>query len=464
MIQLREELQRLTLDIRELKDTLLSGAVDPAPYLRHLGRTVEALEAKSEKVASPRPPLDAEEVWARWRAAGYDLARLDAREVRTLCVSPKTAMRPRLVSALTATPDALKRWINFSGFVQAYFAQWRSMEEPQATETLILAMLGKGRIARNSKMLQQWRNSPFLFSPEASRRLGEIIIRNRKSVKQSCSEYLIESSAALSVQAHEQATAAAVRDLVQRDIRIGQETALKELQWISTNLLTTALSAEGYRKAMGSLIVSRLAEGMPLFQSALVGLVHADERLGDPRLAYCASNWRTMLPEAKERFLAWLAKETLQFFFDTLVPRNDLNRRRAEFWLQYAKKHGRIKDFQVAVSDEDLPKIRASRSPTKPRYSGIRGSKASAFLMVFEGWNHKEYVVIEFSQPPNAAYIYERDVFETSGATLRSNTFDMSGDLKRMSDAHDRIIHFPEPLRGWETKAGRMLAEVGIRP
>ena len=96
---------------------------------------------------------------------------------------------------------------------------------------------------------------------------------------------------------------------------------------------------------MGKLIMSRLAEGMPFFQSALVGLVHADERLGDPRLAYCAPNWRTVPPEAKEKFLAWLAKETLQFFFDTLVPRNDTNRRRAEFWLEYAKKQGKIKRF-----------------------------------------------------------------------------------------------------------------------
>ena len=68
MIQLSEELQRLTLDIREFEETLLSGTVDPAPYLRQLGRTVEALEAKFEKVASPKAPLDAEEVWARWRA------------------------------------------------------------------------------------------------------------------------------------------------------------------------------------------------------------------------------------------------------------------------------------------------------------------------------------------------------------------------------------------------------------
>jgi hypothetical protein len=463
MIQLSQELERLTLDIREFKETLLSGTVDPAPYLRQLGRTVEALEAKFEKVATPKPPLDAEEVWARWRAVSYDLARLDAREVRTLCVSPKTAMRPRLVSALSAAPDALKRWINFNGFVQAYFAQWRSMEEPQAAEKLILTMLGKGRIPRNSKMLEQWRNSQFLFSADASRRLGEIIIRDRKSVKQSCAEYLIEPSAALSVQTHEQATATAVRELVQRDIRIGQETALKELQWISTNLLTPALSAEGYRRAMGTLIVSRLVEGMPLFQSALVGQVHSDERLGDPRLAYCAANWRTVPSEAKERFLAWLAKDTLQFFFDTLVPKNDTNRRRAEFWLEYAKKQGKIRDFQVAVSEVDHRKVRASRAKIIPSYSTISSGNTSAFLMVFEGYG-TEYVVIEFSETGNAAYIYERKVFEASGVTLRSNSFHLTEDLKRREEAKNRIWHRTDTLERWETKARRMLAELGIRP
>jgi hypothetical protein len=249
-----------------------------------------------------------------------------------------------------------------------------------------------------------------------------------------------------------------------RDVRIGQEIVLKELQWISENLLTPALSTDGYRSAMGKLIVSRLAEGMPAFQSALVNLIHADERLGDPRLAYCAQNWRTVSPEAKEKFLAWLAKDTLQFFFDTLVPNNDRNRRRAVFWLEYAKKQGKIKDFQVAVSEDDRPRIRASRAKTIPSYSNIRGGKASAFLMVFEGWNHKEYVVIEFSETGHAAYIYERDVFEASGAKIRSNSFDMSEDLRRMNDAQDRILHLVDTRERWETKARRKLADLGIRP
>ena len=213
---------------------------------------------------------------------------------------------------------------------------------------------------------------------------------------------------------------------------------------------------------MGILILSRMAEGMPSFQSAVVGLVHSDERLGDPRLAYCAPNWRK-IPEARERFLAWLAKETLQFFFDTLVPRNDTNRRRAEFWLEYAKKQGKIKDFQVAVSEEDRPKIRASRAKTIPSYSSITGGKTSAFLMIFEGYG-TDYVVIEFSETGNAAYIYPRKAFEARGISIRSNSFDLTDDLKRIAAAEDRIFHRIATIESWETKARKQLADLGIRP
>jgi hypothetical protein len=463
MTLVREGLERLNLDIGEFRDGLLSRPIDRAPYLRQLERAVEALEAKFERMSSPKPPLDPEEVWARWRTLGFDLSKLDRREMRTLAVSPKTAMRQKLVAAFTVSPDALKRWINLNGFVQAYFAQWRTMEEPQAVESLIQKMLGHGQIVRRSKILDLWRRSAFLFSPHASRGIGEAILRHRTPVKQFCSEFSIDPGSGLAVAAHEQAAALAVAALIQRDLRIGEDTALKELLWLSENLLTKALGDGGYRDAMSKLILSRMAEGMPRFQSALVSLVHGDERLGDPRLAYCAPHWRTMPAESKEKFLAWLAKDTLEFFFDTLVPRNDRNRRRAEFWLQYAKKRGKIKDFQVAVSEDDRPKIRASRAKTIPSYSTIPGGKASAFLMVFEGYG-TDYVVIEFSETGHAAYIYKRKVFEASGASIRSNSFDMAEDLKRMDDAADRILHLVDTRERWEVKARRRLAELGIRP
>jgi hypothetical protein len=462
MTQIADALARLSRDVTELQQTLLSGTIDPVPYLQDLTRTIQTLEAKFERVSVPKPPLDPEAVWLRWQSVRHDLSMLDAREVRTLCVSPKTAMNRALVDALASKPDALMRWSTFYGFVQAYFVHWRGMAEPQSVEKLIQGMLVKGRLPRTSKVLDLWRRSQFLFSREAAQRLGGIVARDRKAVTQACSEHYVEPSSALAAAAHEQATALSVAELIQRDQRIGQELALKELQWISGTLLTKGLSPTVYREAMGKLIVSRLADESPPFQSALVSLVHSDERLGDPRVAYCAPNWRTMPNDAKEKLLAWLAKETLQFFFDTLVPKNDKNRRRAEFWLDYAKKQGKIKDFQVAVSTEDLPKIRASRAKTIPRYSTITYGNTSAFLMIFEGYG-KEYVVIEFSETNNAAYIYERKVFEASGTSMHANSYDMAKDLKRKEDVHGRILHM-EGRDLWETKARRSLGEMGIRP
>jgi hypothetical protein len=143
MIQIRQGLERFTADLAELQASMMWRPVDPGPYLRKLDKVVETLEAKSDKVSSPKPPLDAEEVWERWRTLTFDLTKLDAREIRTLCVSPKTAMRATLISALDSNRDPLKRWINLNGFVQAYFGQWRTMESPEAIEKLIQSMLSE---------------------------------------------------------------------------------------------------------------------------------------------------------------------------------------------------------------------------------------------------------------------------------------------------------------------------------
>jgi hypothetical protein len=460
--QILEELDRFSATLGSLRDSMLSSPVDPAPHVRQLHKVVETLQSKSDRASLPKPPLDPEEVWARWRALDFNLSKLDARETRTLCVSPKTAMRAKLITALGGSPHPLKRWLNLNGFVQAYFGQWRVMENPETVERLIQRMLSETKLGRRSKILDLWARSTFLFSPEATSRLGTIILNDHKSVSQSCGDYCIEPNSPLASAAHEYAAAAAAEALIQQSSRIGQEAALRELQWISEHLLSPALNPEAYRQAMSKMILSRMVEGMPFFQSALVALVHADERLGDPRLAYCAPNWRKVR-EAGERFLAWLAKDTLQFFFDTLVPPNDTNRRRAEFWLEYAKKQGKFKDFQVAVSEEDRPKVRASRAKTIPSYSSITGGKTSAFLMVFEGYGI-DYVVIEFSDTGNAAYIYERESFEVRRVSMRANSFHLIEDLKRISAVTDRIWHRTNTVERWEIKARRQLADLGIRP
>lgn len=459
MSQIIEALNRLQMDLGEFRDSSVSRIADAQAHLRQLSRTIEALEKKSNNVAVPKSILDPERVWARWRDEQYDFDKLDSREKRNLCISPETATRPRLVEALKSDPEALKRMTTFNGFVQAYFAKWRSMDNPEAIEELIQNLLEKGRIPRKSGILEVWRRSLFLFSEQAAHCIGEIIIRDRKPVKQVCDEFFIAPSTPLVAAAHKRAAELAVKGLIVKQAFISEPEAVRDFRWLLDNLLGVGLHADAYRASMSDLINCKLPERMPEFQKAMVEVIHGDERLGDPRLAGNAPNWRTIPADAKEKFLAWLAKETLQFFFDTLVPSNDENRRRAKFWLDYAKKQGKIKDFQVAVSDDDLHRIKASRAKTIPSYSRVTGGNTSAFLMVFEGFG-TEYVIIEFSETGNAAYLYKRENFESRRNTLRSYSFDLTETLKRRNDMESRIIHIGE----WEPKARRTLSELGIRP
>jgi hypothetical protein len=79
--------------------------------------------------------------------------------------------------------------------------------------------------------------------------------------------------------------------------------------------------------------------------------------------------------------------------------------------------------------------------------------------MFFQGYG-KDYVVIEFSETGNAAYIYEKAIFEAKGARMRSSVYDLTKDLKRMSDVKLRLLH----IGSWEGSARSKLAELGIKP
>jgi hypothetical protein len=463
MTQVQDALRNMTSDGVDMGSWLLNATLDPTPYLVELRKTVERLESTIDNTFIPRQRRDPEQVWGKWRETNYRFKTLDSVEIRTLCVSSKTAMRTPLIDALQDNSEALTSFRTLCGFVKAYFDQWRSMENPEKVEGLIQRMLKRGMIVRKSRVLDSWRKSTFLFSAQADKRIGEIVAREHRPLKDVCSDYFVDTAAPLASAAYQQAAFLTTAALIARQGTISEADALKELKWISENLLTSALTPDAYRATVGKLILSRLPDTLPLFQTALVDLIHADERLGDPRLPFSAPNWRAMPSGAKERFLAWLAKETLQFFFNTLVPKNDENRRRAEFWMEYAKKQGKIKDFQVAVSDEDIPKIRASRAQMIPAYSSIYGGRTSAFLMIFEGYGI-DYVVIEFSETGNAVYIYTRNVFEATGVSLRSQLFHRRDDLLRMDDAQDRIIHRDSTYERWERKARAKLAELGIRP
>jgi hypothetical protein len=456
-----DALTRLHADTADLHGSLHVQVVDGTTYVRNLTATIEQLEKKLESGKPPESPFDPDEVWARWRSLGYDLDKLGKREIRSLCVSPKTSMRGRLLNALSENKEPLQRISNLQGLVYGYSSHWRTMEEPQHAEDLIWGAIEQDSMTRRGRVINRWRQSRFLFTSHAAPRIAQIILNDRTPPREVFESLFIDGTTMLARRAHESAVTQMVDLIVQKEKSVDEKRALSDLNWFISCLLTDDLDPVIYRQAMARLIRSSLSS-IPSYQKALTEEIQTDRRLGDPRLPDRSPNWISVPEEVKARFLSWLATKTLQFFFDILVPHNDDNRRRAEFWLQYARRDGNIRDFQVAVSEEDEPKIRRSRERTIPSYSRVkapRGSSSSAFLMVFEAYG-KEYVIVEFSETGNATYIYERNKFELRGTKIRALSFDLRNDLKRMTDVKKRISHMGQ----WESTAVYKLSELGIKP
>ena len=225
---------------------------------------------------------------------------------------------------------------------------------------------------------------------------------------------------------------------------------------MTERLLSDLTRKDAFYDTISSLILSESAKRSEIFQRALRSYVQNYKRLGDPRVRESSVNWRSMAPEAAQRYLSWLARDSIIFFFNTILPHNSENRRRKDFWLRY---HDRIRDFQVAVSEADLWKVKASQKNSELlHYSQVAHPTTSAFLMRFEGYA-AQYIVVEFSETGNAAYIFKATDFESKRVTMRTSRFDLKKHLK-FDDTH-RIIHSGD----WERKASyKLSSEFGIRP
>jgi hypothetical protein len=225
---------------------------------------------------------------------------------------------------------------------------------------------------------------------------------------------------------------------------------------MTESVLSDLTEAGAFADAIGTLILSQSAKRSESFQRGLLSYIQCHKRLGDPRARESLPNWRSIAPEAAQRYLSWLARDSIIFFFNTILPNNSENRRRKDFWLRY---HDRIQDFQVAVSDADEWKLKSSQdSEDFNYYSEVAHPTTSAFLMKFEGYG-QQYLIIEFSEKGHAAYIYRMADFEARGLTLRTHRFDLKNELK--FDDTNRIFHSGD----WEHKwASKLSFELGIRP
>jgi hypothetical protein len=432
---------------------------------------LQKLVNRRDSRSSSRQPifrLDANHVWQEWSAVHFDPAALSRLQWRTLCGSPTTALRRELISGLAQNPVPLQRLSNFLGIAYAYFAAWQPdtnhAANAEGIEQLLRLHLSSTYDSSKNRVIGAWKQMAALFGSSAAEQLARHAINSQKSVRLSAEELYLEPTSSIVVAARDIGAGLATDWLVDETNQVSESTITARWGWTLQNMLVKELTPECFRHNIARLITSRLPEQSPAFRQALISSVTEDRRLGDPRLPSSNQNWRFMTDKAKQVFLSWLAQRYIQLFFNLVVPPSDENRRRAEFWLHYAKRQGNIKDFQVAVSAEDLVKVQRSQEARDFSFARVSAASnaSSAFLMEFHGHGER-YIIVEFSETGNAACIYRKAEFEAGGTTLRHRSFGME-TLKEISRRIDFIRHHPIPRGSWERGATEKLRNIGIAP
>lgn len=421
---------------------------------QQLDATLRKLRQKLTVVKLDRPKLNAERVWSAFAASKYDLGGLDGLQFRTLCSDEKTALRTEFVAALMRSPEKLKRSRCLYGLVNGYFSEWRTMKNPTNVEGLLTSVFAS--YGGRNPVVQKWQTNEMLFSELAAVFAANLICQGRRAVDDVLKEYYVGPLTKLGLSIRASAARSACEYLHGTEGSRDGEWSIRYLQWMTESVLSELTLPDAFYYVISSLILSDSAKRSESFQRALRIYIQNHKRLGDPRVRESSLNWRSIAPEAAQRYLSWLARDSIIFFFNTILPNNNENRRRKDFWLRY---HDRIRDFQVAVSEADLWKVKASQKNSELLYySHVAHPTTSAFLMKFDGYG-EQFLVVEFSETGNAAYIFSLKGFEAQGTSMRTHRFELKRHLK-FDDTH-RIVH-----RGdWEPKASyKLSSEFGIRP
>ncbi len=151
------------------------------------------------------------------------------------------------------------------------------------------------------------------------------------------------------------------------------------------------------------------------------------ELMGNPLLIANGQRWREVSAPAREMVGTWLKHQVISLFFNLLSQDGNTDRRRVEFWSDYAEQ---IENIWVVFGET----ARARRNMDFANLRKLLGDNAlilsgaaktnNAFIMKIGS----QYV-IEFGETGNAAYVYPQNAlpFELSG------TLHLRDDLKHGS-------------------------------
>lgn len=395
----------------------------------------------------PRPPRIDPDLINQWKYnADHPLfLNLSSAARRFLCWEPFVASDPRFLSYLESlpsppSPKALR------GLLYCYHLHWsRSEEGSQKLLSRFLVNWIKAYSGTNSTILNWQRNLENLVGPSASLAIAKILERDRP-------ENLNRFREVLGIYADTKfwndVTQLASEIIMDKfnNIDISTTGWLTKVLWASGRIESKHL-AWHFSLAVLNSRTEKDETIQDLFRE--FGL----QTFRDPRIS--TQHWHLIDLTARNRFIGWLSRSDIKFFFELIIGTGKDPHRRRPFWLQYVSQMVRT---QVLIHPQDAGRLRLQlhkaeeRGQTWGQIEEEGGRYASAFILDFG-----KVLAVEFSQPNNACQLYSQQyalkTFEPFYGRSWKVTELKNGDLPKVS--HQR--HWEESLRN-------TLAKYGIYP
>lgn len=213
------------------------------------------------------------------------------------------------------------------------------------------------------------------------------------------------------------------------------------------------INSDGFRRMIGNLILN---PDVNIYAESLRVKILSSPMLGDPRLPKNNNKWLSVEPEAKRRFISWLSREDIKFFFDNVLEGHDPHGRR-DFWLKYVE---RIVASRPLLSEATAYSFQNIRNINFGRLSG--GQNKAAFILDFG-----EIIAVEFSEV-GMIYLYKRDEFNRQVPDMWTLAPINESRLKNQGIASERKIRHKAISQivyvDWRRDAAGVLSQHGIRP
>lgn len=414
-------------------------------YFKNLKKIDEKMTLSDKHQYPPQiDPKLVEKVKAKLnRIAELELTR---REIKLLCWSPEVSCEQSFFSyiklyCMKKQIEIPSQWL--IGLISSYHSNYGKIQSQMSFENIILSWLnsykGKNRVLEIYKQ-----HSPELIGDTAAHKLGERIQKENLKPKTICEELKIAENSNY------------LRKTLCEAIQCEIEAQFSDrgIDFILNLLNNQYLTKKNVKEMTAKLILhNKIAHNLE-FQHQLINFILGSERLGDPRRPQNCPNW-IGIEEGKNKFIQWLSKEDIEWFFNVILERNDPHGRK-QFWLQYIKE---IEASRVVLSMEDssklsLPGVKVVKGRDYANFQSSSQNQTSAFILVFP-----QVVAVEFSRTSNACYLYRSSKFKELVPDLWKESFSSPEALKSKYYVSEKISH----QSNWQDKMKTKLAEFGVR-